>query len=304
MGDAVDGAGAAPPRAIERRERPRRACAAFGAAHGRAVVGAGQRARQRAQPLDHEPGAGAGVRAARVRRLEMPFRADRLHAGQCAASTRPSSGAACGAPAGCAAAASASIDWFCGLGNFTLPLATRAREVLGIEGSQTLVERARANARRNGLHADFAVRDLFELTPEALAADGHAHKWLVDPPREGAFALAKAAADLVQGGGMWQPPTRIVYVSCNPATLARDAGLLVHQAGYRCSVAAWSTCFRTPRTWNRSRCSTDHEKGGPRAPCRSDAPCGVYSSLPPPIPNRASRPGRCCRCSSTRRAWP
>jgi 23S rRNA (uracil1939-C5)-methyltransferase len=135
------------------------------------------------------------------------------------------------------------IDWFCGLGNFTLPLATRAREVLGIEGSQTLVERARANARRNGLHADFAVRDLFELTPEALAADGHAHKWLVDPPREGAFALAKAAADLVQGGGTWQPPTRIVYVSCNPATLARDAGLLVHQAGYRCSVAGVVNMF-------------------------------------------------------------
>jgi 23S rRNA (uracil1939-C5)-methyltransferase len=135
------------------------------------------------------------------------------------------------------------IDWFCGLGNFTLPLATRAREVLGIEGSPTLVERARANARRNGLHADFAARDLFELTSEALAADGHAHKWLVDPPREGAFALAKAAADLVQGGGAWQPPGRIVYVSCNPATLARDAGLLVHQAGYRCSAAGVVNMF-------------------------------------------------------------
>jgi 23S rRNA (uracil1939-C5)-methyltransferase len=135
------------------------------------------------------------------------------------------------------------IDWFCGLGNFTLPLATRAREVLGIEGSAVLVERARDNARRNGLQADFAVRNLFELTPQALEADGRADKWLVDPPREGAFALAKAAAELVQGGSAWVPPSRIVYVSCNPATLARDAGLLVHQAGYRCAAAGVVNMF-------------------------------------------------------------
>jgi 23S rRNA (uracil1939-C5)-methyltransferase len=135
------------------------------------------------------------------------------------------------------------IDWFCGLGNFTLPLATRAREVLGIEGSAVLVERARDNARRNGLQADFAVRNLFELTPQALEADGRADKWLVDPPREGAFALAKAAAELVQGGSAWVPPLRIVYVSCNPATLARDAGLLVHQAGYRCAAAGVVNMF-------------------------------------------------------------
>jgi 23S rRNA (uracil1939-C5)-methyltransferase len=135
------------------------------------------------------------------------------------------------------------IDWFCGLGNFTLPLATRAREALGIEGSATLVERARGNAAGNGLSASFAARDLFELTPEALAADGHAHRWLVDPPREGAFALAKATADLVHSGSDWQPPSRIVYVSCNPATLARDAGLLVHQAGYRCAAAGVVNMF-------------------------------------------------------------
>jgi 23S rRNA (uracil1939-C5)-methyltransferase len=135
------------------------------------------------------------------------------------------------------------IDWFCGLGNFTLPLATRACEVLGIEGSGVLVERARDNARRNGLQADFAVRNLFELTPQALEADGRADKWLVDPPREGAFALAKAAAELVQAGSAWVPPSRIVYVSCNPATLARDAGLLVHQAGYRCTAAGVVNMF-------------------------------------------------------------
>ncbi len=136
------------------------------------------------------------------------------------------------------------IDWFCGLGNFTLPLATRAREVLGIEGSEVLVRRARENARRNGIaKATFAARNLFDLTADSLAAEGAAEKWLVDPPREGAFALAKAAADLVQGASAWAPPQRIVYVSCNPATLARDAGLLVHQAGYRCVAAGVVNMF-------------------------------------------------------------
>jgi 23S rRNA (uracil1939-C5)-methyltransferase len=135
------------------------------------------------------------------------------------------------------------IDWFCGLGNFTLPLATMAREVLGIEGSEILVQRARENAVRNGIEASFAARNLFELTPDALMADGAAQKWLVDPPREGAFALAKATADLVQTGAAWTPPSRIVYVSCNPATLSRDAGLLVHQAGYRCTAAGAVNMF-------------------------------------------------------------
>jgi 23S rRNA (uracil1939-C5)-methyltransferase len=144
------------------------------------------------------------------------------------------------------------IDWFCGLGNFTLPLATQAREVLGIEGSETLVARSRENCERNRpggrISADvrFAARNLFEMTPEQLVADGIADRWLVDPPREGAFALAKALADLHQqpeARGGWRPPSRIVYVSCNPATLARDAGLLVHQAGYRCSAAGVVNMF-------------------------------------------------------------
>ena len=136
------------------------------------------------------------------------------------------------------------IDWFCGLGNFTLPLATRSREVLGIEGSETLVQRARENAAGNGLAAKtrFEARNLFELTPDDLRALGAADRWLVDPPREGAFALAKAVADL-QGAGEWGAPRRIVYVSCNPATLARDAGLLVHQAGYRCTLAGVVNMF-------------------------------------------------------------
>ncbi len=138
------------------------------------------------------------------------------------------------------------IDWFCGLGNFTLPLATRCREVLGIEGSEALVQRSRENAARNGLgeKASFVARNLFELTPDELVAFGAADRWLVDPPREGAFALAKALADLhgAPRAG-WAPPQRIVYVSCNPATLARDAGLLVHQAGYRCTAAGAVNMF-------------------------------------------------------------
>jgi 23S rRNA (uracil1939-C5)-methyltransferase len=140
------------------------------------------------------------------------------------------------------------IDWFCGLGNFTLPLATRAREVLGLEGSETLIQRAEANAERNGLAAKtrFEARNLFELTGMQLATDGSADKWLIDPPREGAFALVKALVELRADPSLaprWTPPLRIVYVSCNPATLARDAGLLVHQAGYRCAAAGAVNMF-------------------------------------------------------------
>ena len=145
------------------------------------------------------------------------------------------------------------IDWFCGLGNFTLPIATQAGEVLGIEGSETLVARSRENLAGNQTGravplapTAFVARNLFEMTPSQLVGDGQADKWLVDPPREGAFALAKTLADLhlqpeLRGG--WTPPKRIVYVSCNPATLARDAGLLVHQAGYRCVAAGVVNMF-------------------------------------------------------------
>jgi len=140
------------------------------------------------------------------------------------------------------------IDWFCGLGNFTLPIATQAREVLGIEGSEALVARSRENAAFNGLAAktSFIARNLSEITPAELSGYGAADKWLVDPPREGAFALAKAIADLHADPTLapgHAPPKRIVYVSCNPATLARDAGLLVHQAGYRCVAAGAVNMF-------------------------------------------------------------
>ncbi len=138
------------------------------------------------------------------------------------------------------------IDWFCGLGNFTLPLATKAKTVLGIEGSATLVARALDNARLHGLdgHTRFDTRNLFELSADDLVSLGAADKWLVDPPREGAFALAKAVAELQAAPRAgWTPPSRIVYVSCNPATLARDAGLLVHHGGYRCTLAGAVNMF-------------------------------------------------------------
>ena len=138
------------------------------------------------------------------------------------------------------------IDWFCGLGNFTLPLATRSGAVLGIEGSAALVERARAAASLNGLaeKTRFAERNLFEVGGEDLQAFGRADRWLIDPPREGAFAIVKALADLVEAADpSWQAPARIVYVSCNPATLARDAGLLVHRGGYRCTAAGAVNMF-------------------------------------------------------------
>ena len=145
------------------------------------------------------------------------------------------------------------IDWFCGLGNFTLPLATQAAEVLGVEGAESLVARSRENYAVNNKQAAkelaptrFVARNLFEMTPEVLAADGAAQKWLIDPPREGAFSLVQALGALIAAGGKdgaWTPPARIVYVSCNPATLARDAGVLVQQCGYQCTAAGVVNMF-------------------------------------------------------------
>jgi 23S rRNA (uracil1939-C5)-methyltransferase len=127
------------------------------------------------------------------------------------------------------------VDLFCGLGNFTLPLARLSREVYGIEGSDVLTARALENARLNGVegHTRFACRNLFEMTPDEWKALGPFDKALIDPPREGAFAIAKAFADLAAAGDIAYLPKRLVYVSCNPATLARDAELFVTQAGYR-----------------------------------------------------------------------
>ena len=125
------------------------------------------------------------------------------------------------------------LDLFCGIGNFTLPLARKAAQVLGIEGLATLTTRANANAEHNGLSnkVSFMQSDLFEVTPETIASWGRAQRWLMDPPREGAMEICKALAQLhSQQSDLL--PERVVYVSCNPKTLARDADILCHQAGY------------------------------------------------------------------------
>jgi 23S rRNA (uracil1939-C5)-methyltransferase len=121
-------------------------------------------------------------------------------------------------------------DLFCGLGNFTLPLATRARAVVGVEGSKALTDRAHEAATRNGLgeRTSFATLNLFEVDVSWLRGLGRFDRMLIDPPREGAHAVAQALALLLPD----ERPRRIVYVSCNPATLARDAAIMVHEGGY------------------------------------------------------------------------
>jgi 23S rRNA (uracil1939-C5)-methyltransferase len=135
-------------------------------------------------------------------------------------------------------------DFFCGLGNFTLPIARSGATVLGMEGSRPLVERAKESAALNGLEkqTEYREADLFKMTPEALAALGPFDKWLVDPPRDGALELFKALPG-EDSESKAVSPQRIVYVSCNPATLARDAGLLVHTRGYRLAAAGIINMF-------------------------------------------------------------
>lgn len=135
-------------------------------------------------------------------------------------------------------------DLFCGLGNFTLPLATQAREVVGIEGSSALTERALRNAALNGLdhRTQFLHRNLFEFTLQDLQSLGRFERMLIDPPREGAMEVCKAIAEAGESNSDLQP-SRIVYVSCNPSTLARDAGLLVNVGGYRLSQAGVVNMF-------------------------------------------------------------
>ena len=128
-------------------------------------------------------------------------------------------------------------DLFCGLGNFSLPIARLGATVVGVEGSDALVRRAAENAAANGLaeRSEFHAANLFEATEDSLAALGRLDKLLIDPPREGAIAVVKAlGAD---------SPRRVVYVSCNPATLARDAAVLVHEKGYRLKGAGIANMF-------------------------------------------------------------
>ena len=128
-------------------------------------------------------------------------------------------------------------DLFCGLGNFTLPIARSGADTIGIEGSPELVARARENALRNRLsNATFAVDNLFEMTPEKFAALGPIDKLLIDPPRSGAIEVVKSLPGT-------DAPRRIVYVSCDPATLARDAEVLVHVKGYRLKAAGVANMF-------------------------------------------------------------
>jgi 23S rRNA (uracil1939-C5)-methyltransferase len=140
-------------------------------------------------------------------------------------------------------------DFFCGLGNFTLPIARSGAQVLGIEGSDALVKRARQNAEYNGLDqnslslrgrggvgVEYRAMNLFEMDETALAKLGHFDKWLVDPPRDGAIELMRSITPEIA-------PQRIVYVSCSPSTLARDAEVLVHAKGYTLKAAGVMNMF-------------------------------------------------------------
>jgi len=128
-------------------------------------------------------------------------------------------------------------DLFCGLGNFSLPIARRGAHVIGVEGSDALVKRAGDNAAANGLgdRCVFYAANLFEATEDSLDTLGPLDKLLIDPPREGAIAVVKALGS--------RSPKRIVYVSCNPATLARDTAVLVHEKGYALKGAGIANMF-------------------------------------------------------------
>jgi 23S rRNA (uracil1939-C5)-methyltransferase len=128
-------------------------------------------------------------------------------------------------------------DLFCGLGNFSLAIARRGAQVLGIEGNLRLVQRAHGNAVLNGLEdrCRFLEKDLFKVTPQEWRELGHLDRILIDPPRDGAMELVKALGEM--------PPARVVYVSCNPATLARDAAVLVNVHGYRLTAAGVINMF-------------------------------------------------------------
>jgi 23S rRNA (uracil1939-C5)-methyltransferase len=211
---------------------------------------------------------------------------------------------------------------FCGLGNFSLPLARRARAVVGVEGSAALVARATENARANGLseRTDFQVANLFELDDARWRALGPFDRVLIDPPREGALELAKALASDAH------KPQRIVYVSCNPATLARDAGLLVNTGGFALLAAGAVACSahlarraiavsrRPVRTYRKDRneqayaglkvldFTTTIRARTARAACRprrgSDQDRGGDMMLRPPLQQCEHRSGNSTRAES------
>ena len=131
-------------------------------------------------------------------------------------------------------------DLFCGLGNFTLPIAQRAAATFGVEGSASLIARARSNAADNGLSekTEFAVANLFEIKDDWFDRLPNLNKLLIDPPRDGAVAVVSALPEASSGRLQ-----RIVYVSCSPSTLARDAAILVNDKGYRLRGAGVANMF-------------------------------------------------------------
>jgi len=128
-------------------------------------------------------------------------------------------------------------DLFCGVGNFALAIARSSASVVGVEGSEDLVRRATRNAEMNGLSASasFVTRDLYRGAGDPLAGLGRFDRMLIDPPRDGAVHVIHALPD--------DGPLRLVYVSCNPGTLARDAAVLVETRGYRLSAAGVVNMF-------------------------------------------------------------
>ncbi len=128
------------------------------------------------------------------------------------------------------------LDLFCGLGNFTLPLARKAKQVVGVEGDEGLVQRAIENAERNGINnVEYHVANLAEDVSKLEWMAQHYDKILIDPARSGALEVLHQLAKFT--------PEKLVYVSCNPATLARDAGVLVNEYGYRLKQAGVMDMF-------------------------------------------------------------
>jgi 23S rRNA (uracil1939-C5)-methyltransferase len=128
------------------------------------------------------------------------------------------------------------LDLFCGLGNFTLPIARKVAAVVGVEGEAGLVQRARKNSQRNGIdNVEYHVVDLSQQPCEQPWTQHSYDKILIDPPRSGAQELVPNLAEL--------GADRIVYVSCHPASLARDAGMLVNDRGYRLIAAGVMDMF-------------------------------------------------------------
>ncbi len=131
-------------------------------------------------------------------------------------------------------------DLFCGLGNFTLPIARRGATVVGVEGSEALTQRGVDNAARNGLgaNATFFTADLYTDQERAMARVPRVAKMLIDPPRDGAFDVCKLLTRELR-----PELTRVVYVSCSPSTLARDADVMVNTNGFRLTAAGVVNMF-------------------------------------------------------------